>query len=121
MTRAFDPEQTAEIVPHPTAAEPPMGLDDTARHLAALADEPDALARIRAVLLALTDRAQEAQDETWRERIREAAEAHADHGREHLARACTASDAGEPRDAVTEAARAATLTGQAAALRALLS
>lgn len=109
-----------EPIPHPTAVNPPMGLDDTARHLLALADEPDALDRIRAALLSLTDRAQEAEAEEWREKIRDRAQALAGTGAEELDRARQATIRNDPHQAAADAVRAASLADRAAAFRTLL-
>jgi hypothetical protein len=110
----------AGVTPHPTAANPPMGLDDTARHLLALADEPDALDRIRAVLLSLTDRAQEAEAEEWREKIRDRAQSIAGTAAEELDRARQATIRNDPHSAAACAVRAASLIDRAAGFRALL-
>jgi hypothetical protein len=109
-----------EPLPHPTAANPPMGLDDTARHLLALADEPDALERIRAVLLSITDRAQDAEAEVWREKIRDSAQALAGTAAEELDRARQATIRNDAHTAAACAVRSASLSDRVAGLRGLL-
>lgn len=104
----------------PGAADDPTGnVYDAARHLLALADEPDALDRIRAVLFAIHDRAEEGGREEIRERIRDAAyqraalsEERARKAREHLPH--------DPNRAAGEVRWSASLADQAAALRSVL-
>jgi hypothetical protein len=110
-------------LPHPTAIES-WNLDDTARHVLALAEEPDALARIRAILAAAFDRGAETAetetDEKWRELLRDRAASLAGTGDEELDRARQATIRGDANLAAAHAVRAASLADRAAAFRTLL-
>lgn len=106
--------------PHPTAVDPLPGIPEIARNLLALADEPDALDRIRAVLIAVTDQAQEIAREEIRERIREVACQRAGTAAERQAIAARHLREQDPHQAAREAAWAASLLDQVQALRSVL-
>lgn len=107
------------VTPHPTAADPTGNAYDAARHVLALAAEPDGLDRIRAVLFAIHDNGQEEGREEIRERIREVAlqRTMLARTRAEVARDCLPHD---PTRASGEARWAASLSDQAAALRSIL-
>lgn len=108
----------AEVAPPPAIGVLPR-LDDTARHLLALADEPDGLTRIRDLLTMVWDDGSEHGREEIREEIREAAHQRATLCDER-ARIAAGHLPHDPNRAASEIRWATTLADQAGALRSLL-